>query len=254
MVFRAARGLVVCLSMMGSLGACDKKTKECNSVVEAVNGVEARAKARVPNDAKADALALKGIADAEEAAAGELGKARTTAPELGDLKTKFQEALAANAVASRDLATELEHIPDAAGEKAIAEKSNAARDAIEAAEGRIAARCGDDAAACTPFAAMLKKHPDPDAIDANDPAKTKAWANAVGAWSAELAITETQVKDAELKLELDKLRKGYTDLAEVIDDLARMSSRTRTAQDAQTKSAKDIAALIEELNKFCQAP
>ncbi len=252
MALRGARTLVVCLAFVGAVGGCDKKTRECNAVVEAINGVEASAKRRVASDAKADASALKAIADAEDAANRELGKAQTTAPELGALKTKFVAAFTANASASRQLATELEHIPDAAGEKALAEKSNAARDAIETAEGHIAARCQEKTDACTAFAATLKKHPDPDAIDAGDAAKTKAWADAVGVWSNEIAKTE--VNDTELRQELDKLRKGYTDLAGVIADVARMSTATKSAQDAQSASAKDIAALIVELNAYCQAP
>jgi hypothetical protein len=249
LVFRLAFSWAIALA----LGGCDKKTRECNAVVEVVNGVEASAKARAPDDAKADAAALRGIADAEEGAARELAKARTTAPELGDLGAKLQTAFKANAVASRDLATLLDRIPDAAAQKAIEEKSTAAREAIDAAEVRIAARCSDDAQPCAAFAPALKKHPDPDTIDGTDGAKTKAWADAVAAWSADIAKVE--VKDAELGKELEKLRKGYTDLAAVIVDVSQITAdapKRKTAQEAQAKSAKEIGSLIEALNKFCQ--
>jgi chromosome segregation ATPase len=238
----------------GALG-CDKKTRECNLVIDEVNQVEAKVKHEPAADAKAHAAALRAVADAEEGAARGLEKLHPTQAELGKVAAELKTAFEANARASRDLAELDDRVPEPAAQKALLDRIGAAREAIDGAIERLAQRCSDGAAACTSFAPALKKHPDPEALELDDPVKATAWADAVKAWSAEVAALDVQ--DKELAAELDKLQKGYKDLALVIVSVTKISAdhdKREAARGAQTTSAKAVSTITDDLNKFCQAP
>ncbi|HVY48528.1 MAG TPA: hypothetical protein VHB21_21715 [Minicystis sp.] len=249
----AGTALVVLIAL--GVAGCGKKTPECNAIVEVVNGFGETAKLAQGGDATAHAAALEHVAAADDKAAGDLAAIKTTIPELGAFSQRFQRAFKDHAAASRDLRGLLAKLPDAKAEKALEDKIAASREAMDVAERALTKRCEDEPAACESFAPLLKKQPDPDAIDANDAAKTKAWAAGVDAWSAEIA--KTPVKDAEAKQDLAKLTRGLKDLASVVVSLSEMSAdspRRDAAHDAQEKAAKQIGALVDELNTVCPAP